>query len=189
MIVFILSSVSNALPVSPPPHTCKWGEMALLRLIIFVYWNNISAARKTEPGGRGRGFLLVNIGASDVTITYFLSLSWKREWILWYYYWDYSVLSKCFCWVRFTYNNSTLQSPEAESKEKHCVWEPMPELNITSPYVHSRVDSITFTMGNPMPESTLTLCQSRLYPTVWDFGFGLRILFSEAEKKYSLLSF
>ncbi len=34
----------------------------------------------------------------------------------------------------------------------------MPKLTITSPYVHSRVDSNTFTMGNPMPESTLTLC-------------------------------
>jgi hypothetical protein len=27
-----------------------------------------------------------------------------------------------------------------------------------------------------MPESTLTLCQSRLYPPVSDFGFGLWIL-------------
>jgi hypothetical protein len=35
--------------------------------------------------------------------------------------------------------------------------------------MHSRVDSNTFTMGNPMPESTLTLCQSRLYPPVGDF--------------------
>ncbi len=26
---------------------------------------------------------------------------------------------------------------------------------------------------NPMPESTLTLCQSRLFPPVRDFGFGL----------------
>jgi hypothetical protein len=40
--------------------------------------------------------------------------------------------------------------------------------------VHSRVDSNTFTMGNPMPKSTLTLCQSRLYPPVRDFGIGLR---------------
>ncbi len=30
--------------------------------------------------------------------------------------------------------------------------------------VHSRVDSNTFTMGIPMPESTLTLSQSRSYP-------------------------
>ncbi len=29
-------------------------------------------------------------------------------------------------------------------------------LHITSTYVNSRVDSNTFTMGNPMPESTLT---------------------------------
>ncbi len=41
-----------------------------------------------------------------------------------------------------------------------------PELNVTSPYVRSRVDSNTFTMGNSMPESTLTLCQSWLYPPV-----------------------
>ncbi len=33
--------------------------------------------------------------------------------------------------------------------------------------------STTFTMGNTMPESTLTLCQSRLYPPVRDLGFGL----------------
>jgi hypothetical protein len=45
----------------------------------------------------------------------------------------------------------------AESKEKHGVWDPIPELAIiTSPYVHSRVDSSTLTMGNPMTESTLT---------------------------------
>ncbi len=62
---------------------------------------------------------------------------------------------------------------EAESKEKHGVWDPMPELTIASPYVHSRVDSNTFTLGNPMPESTLTLCQIRLYPPVRDFGFSL----------------
>jgi hypothetical protein len=31
--------------------------------------------------------------------------------------------------------------PEAQSEEKHGVWDPMPELTITSPYVHSRVDS------------------------------------------------
>ncbi len=54
----------------------------------------------------------------------------------------------------------------------------MPELNITSPYVQSRVDSNTFTMGNPMPESTLTLCQSRLYPLVRDFGFSLMIWYT-----------
>ncbi len=48
----------------------------------------------------------------------------------------------------------------------------MPELTITSPFVHSRVDSNTFTMGNPMPGSTLTLCQSQLYPPDRDFGFG-----------------
>jgi hypothetical protein len=33
-------------------------------------------------------------------------------------------------------------------------------------YVHSRVDSNTFIMGYRMTESTLTLCQSRLYPPI-----------------------
>jgi hypothetical protein len=64
---------------------------------------------------------------------------------------------------------------EAESKEKHGVWDPMPELTITSPYVHSRVDSNTFTMGNParvdinpMPES-LYLSQSETLGSAVDF--------------------
>jgi hypothetical protein len=34
-------------------------------------------------------------------------------------------------------------------------------------HIYARVDL------NPMPESTLTLYQSRLYPQVRDFGFGL----------------
>ena len=53
---------------------------------------------------------------------------------------------------------------EAVSKEKHGEWDPMPEFSITSPYVHSKVDSNTFTMGNPMPKSI----------PVRDFEFGLR---------------
>ncbi len=44
----------------------------------------------------------------------------------------------------------------AESKEKHGVLDLMPELATNSPYVHSKVDSSTLKMGNPMPESTLT---------------------------------
>jgi hypothetical protein len=58
-------------------------------------------------------------------------------------------------------------------RKTYSVWDPIPELTITSTYVHFRVDFNTFTMGNPMPEATLTLCQSRrLYPPVRDFGFG-----------------
>ncbi len=57
------------------------------------------------------------------------------------------------------------------------IWDPMPYLQykLTSPYVHTRVDSNTFT------KARATLCQSRpqplfrsrLYPPVRDFGFGL----------------
>ncbi len=68
---------------------------------------------------------------------------------------------------------ATTTVSEAKSKEKHVVWGPMPVLTITSPYVHSRVDSNIFTMGNPMSEPTLTLCQRRLYSPVRDFGFSL----------------
>ncbi len=60
-----------------------------------------------------------------------------------------------------------LCGPKAESKEKHGVWDPMPELTITSPYVHSRVDSQHIYHGqpyarvdlNPMPESYLSPSQ------------------------------
>ncbi len=69
-----------------------------------------------------------------------------------------------------------LKHAEAESIEKHGLWDPMPELTMNSPYVHSWVDSNTFTMGNPMTESTLTQCQSRLYPQsgTLDLDSGLR---------------
>jgi hypothetical protein len=39
--------------------------------------------------------------------------------------------------------------PEAKSKEKQGVWDPMPELTITSPSVDSRVDSYRCTMDSP----------------------------------------
>jgi len=62
----------------------------------------------------------------------------------------------------------------------------MLELTISPPYVNSRVDSKHIYLGppyasvdlNPMPESTLNLCQSRLYPPVRDFGFGLSVRYT-----------
>jgi hypothetical protein len=69
--------------------------------------------------------------------------------------WDYSSLWKIVV-LNFHEYRGRIQ-------RKHGLWDPMPQLTITSLYVHSRVDSHTFTMGNPMPESTLTLCQSRRY--------------------------
>jgi hypothetical protein len=53
---------------------------------------------------------------------------------------------------------------------------PYAGVDYTSTYVDARVDSNTFTMGNLIPESTLTLCQSRLYPPARDLGFGLSTL-------------
>jgi hypothetical protein len=64
------------------------------------------------------------------------------------------------------------------------VWDPMPELTITSPYVHSRFDSNTFTMGNPVPESTLSLYQIRLYPPIRVFGFGSAIATNQEHDIY-----
>ncbi len=51
------------------------------------------------------------------------------------------------------------KSTETESKETHGVWDPIPELTKTSPYVHFRVDTSTSTMCNPMPELTLSSSQ------------------------------
>jgi hypothetical protein len=51
----------------------------------------------------------------------------------------------------------------------------MPELTTISPYV----DSVSTHMGNPMPESTLTLCHSQLCPPVRDLEF-LFLLWSPA---------
>ncbi len=49
----------------------------------------------------------------------------------------------------------------AESKEKHGVWDPLPELTITSPYVDSREPTPTHApWATQLSESTLTLCQS-----------------------------
>ena len=53
---------------------------------------------------------------------------------------------------------------EAESKEKHGVLDPMPELTKTSPYVRSRVDYNTFYHRKPyarvdfFPQSPVDAC-------------------------------
>jgi hypothetical protein len=58
-----------------------------------------------------------------------------------------------------------------KNPKKNMVYgNPMPELIITSPYVHSRVDSNTFCY--PLSESTVTICKRRLYPPARDFRFG-----------------
>ncbi len=51
-------------------------------------------------------------------------------------------------------NGIAVAVQETVFKEKHGVWDwdPIPELTITSPYG----DSNTCTMGDPMPESTLS---------------------------------
>ena len=54
------------------------------------------------------------------------------------------------------YNLNVKQPLETVFKEKHGVWDPMPEFTITSPYVDSRVPC---TLGTPMPESTLSHSQ------------------------------
>ncbi len=48
---------------------------------------------------------------------------------------------------------------DTEAKEKHDIWDPMLEFTLTSPYVHSIVDSNTFTLGDPMPEPNLSSSQ------------------------------
>ncbi len=56
-------------------------------------------------------------------------------------------------------------------QRKHGVWVPMPELTITMHTLCSLQSRLHIYHGQPMPESTLTLCQSRLHPP--DFRFCL----------------
>jgi hypothetical protein len=72
---------------------------------------------------------------------------------------------------------------EAESKEKHGVWDPMPELTITSPYVHYRNRLKHIYHGQHYARSTFTICQSRHNPPVRDFGFGRDLKRKGAAKK------
>jgi hypothetical protein len=58
--------------------------------------------------------------------------------------------------------NELEDPPETVFKDKHGVWDPMPELAITSPYADSRVNYNIFTMGNPIRDSTLHLYQTLL---------------------------
>ncbi len=70
-----------------------------------------------------------------------------------------ATFQKCFC-------TGTYQRPN--SKKNMGPYAGV-DYNLTLLYV----DSSTCTMVKPMPESTLTLCQSRLYLPVRDFGFRL----------------
>ncbi len=47
------------------------------------------------------------------------------------------------------------------------------DYNVTLCPLQSQLQHMYSTMGNSIPESTLTLCQSQLYPSVRDLGFGL----------------
>jgi hypothetical protein len=54
---------------------------------------------------------------------------------------------------------------------------PYAGVDYTYPQLTSTSESTpTHLHDYPMPESTLTLCQSRLYSPIKDFGFGLRCL-------------
>jgi hypothetical protein len=62
----------------------------------------------------------------------------------------------------------------------HLMQRPNPKKNMR-PY--AGVNSNTCTMGIPKPGSTLTLCQSRLCPSVSDLGFGLCFLIPKSALK------
>ncbi len=76
------------------------------------------------------------------------------------------------------YQNQTHTSHSQCNPKKHGVWDPMPELTITSRYIHSRVDSNKLTMrfGQPFSSADLTpMAESTFSPSqgLWFFGFGL----------------
>jgi hypothetical protein len=57
---------------------------------------------------------------------------------------------------------------EAESKEKHGLWDPtMPEMTRTSPYDHFRVDRLQHIYHGQPSESTLSISQGpRIKPQI-----------------------
>ncbi len=75
---------------------------------------------------------------------------------------------------------------EAEFKEKHGVWDPVPELTITLPYVHSDSNTFIMGMGNPMPESTLSPCQ-RLGFSLWILHEAKQLNAQDTHTSYSTL--
>ncbi len=75
---------------------------------------------------------------------------------------------------------------EAESKEKHFVLDPMPEPTITSSYFQSRVDSNTFIIGNPIPESTFSPSQGLW---IWPLGKELESIAKDLEPRISMFYF
>ncbi len=83
-------------------------------------------------------------------------------------------------WIVEKFAKSLLHHPiflfrlQRPNPKKYGVWDPVNDYNLTLFPLQSRLDSNTLTMGLPMPELTLTLCQSRLFSPVKDFEFGLR---------------
>ncbi len=77
-------------------------------------------------------------------------------------------------------NEAMLFSTQRKRATSNSIWDPVPELTITSPYVHSRVNSYTCTPW-------ATLCQSRLFSPVRDFGFALCLMITSCI--YTVLCF
>ncbi len=87
------------------------------------------------------------------------------------------------------WNCSELNSERFSFREKTEFSEngnPMPGLTITSPYVHSRVDSNTFAMGNPMPESALSSSQGGFL--IWPLFLQAKSLSTKFPKMFSITS-
>ncbi len=103
------------------------------------------------------------LGWFGTSLVFFFSMKWfgaefwafltSVEWF-WTEFWAFSV-------PRNRRNSQKMSTLRPNPKKRIGVRDPMPELTITSPYVRSRVDFNTFTMGYPMTGSTLTICQSR----------------------------
>jgi hypothetical protein len=98
----------------------------------------------------------------------------KQYWLLRFQSKTTAIISRCFL-LLFRCPSINIPAHEIKITAVHIslihLHNPIIDSN-----VNSRVDSITFTMDNPLPESTLTLRQSRLYPPVKDFRFDLWVV-------------
>jgi hypothetical protein len=59
------------------------------------------------------------------------------------------------------------------------------DYNFTLCRLQSLLQHMYHGLGNPIPESTLTLYQSRLYAKVMDLGFGLWLVMGDPRRGFS----
>ncbi len=176
--------------------TFYWGQMYIFEISIkrWIFWYPKRPIQKKKVfiSLKSQCVLSMNLKVQNASNHSILRKTVFQKQVL-----DFHRSSKIECqtsgcqnhWSLLRSNSTERACPEAESKEKHGVWDLMPELTVTSPYVHSRVDSNTFKMGlgnrvqrfwqNVVPGETgtkrLKKTKNIFYKCVLEFNLASRI--------------